>query len=187
MLWKAPRPSRPPPVGNAPVPPPTRATEEPDFVACSSLLFLQFADGAADGFEVWNPHLLVFAGNHDPLGTGLECLDHTLIDLIRIGIEVPVSPRHVKPHARIDIGLSFRRRHAAPGFTEDVIRRKSLGRKLVQFRFHVLVITEQIVIQLERLLERKLAENRLLETIQVPEPDPRPENIVIAAELDRSE
>src|SRR5215472_1983851 len=93
-------------------------------------------------------------------------------------------PRYVEPDSGVDPGLAFRRSNAAPGFPEHVIRREAFAREFVQLRLDMLVVTEKVVIEVERLLERKLAQNRFLKAIEVPEPNAGSQDVVICDELD---
>src|SRR5215472_9912536 len=95
-------------------PQPTPATVTPNFVSCTSLLFLQFADCATDRSEVRDPHFFVFAGDHNPVRPGLERLQHALIHFFGIRIEMAVSPGDVESDASIDLGFAFGRSNATP-------------------------------------------------------------------------
>src|SRR5215831_10246918 len=133
MPWKAAHPFQLPPPPDAAARRPTREIRAPKFFWCSSCVFstgivrsaglsLEFANGAADSPKIGNSHLLVFPGHDNPVRAGIESLDHTLVDLLRIGVHVLVPPRYIEADAGIDFGPAFSGRDASLRLPKDIIR-----------------------------------------------------------------
>src|SRR5262245_2455444 len=127
------------------------------------------AEGAPDGLQMLHLHFLVFARHHDAVGAGGEGGQRGLIDRFRV---VGWAAWHVEADAGVNLGLAVRAGDTVRGFALHVVGREAAASQFRQCGLWLPVVTEEVVIKIERITERQLAEDRPLEARQIPVADP---------------
>ena len=121
------------------------------------------AHGPSDGTQVLDFHLFVLARDDDAVGAGGEGLERRLVDDFRV---VGRRAGHVEADAGVDLRLAVRAGHAPLRLAEHVVGREAAAPQFGERWLDPFVVAEQLVVQVERGVERDFAENRLLEPRQ---------------------
>src|SRR5262249_60201540 len=118
---------------------------------------LDLPHGTADGPQVLDRHLFVFARDDDTVRAGGKRLQRRLRDGVGI---VGRRAGHVEAHAGVDLRPAVRAGPAPRRLAEDVVGREPAAPELAPRGLDAALGPQEVVVQLQRRVERALAGDR---------------------------